>query len=96
MEPQSSGDPVSCAPRQRALGPARAVARSPQAPPGRPESQLEPLDSWARQLGLRLPSKQSPVKTFFGHFLVLLESFSGPVQGQLNRVVVVLQVPGFV
>jgi hypothetical protein len=45
--------PVSCAPRQRALGSNRGAARPPRAPPGRSESQLEPPDSWARQRAAR-------------------------------------------
>jgi hypothetical protein len=43
--------PVSCAPRQRALGSNRGAARPPRAPPGRSESQLEPPDSWAPASG---------------------------------------------
>jgi hypothetical protein len=57
--------PVSCAPRQRALGPSREAAWSPRAPPGRPESQLGTPDSWARQRDPRLSVKQSPLRTFF-------------------------------
>jgi hypothetical protein len=63
MEAQSSGEAVSCAPRQRALGPSREVARPPRASPGWPEPQLEPPGSLARQRDPRLSSKQSPVKT---------------------------------
>jgi hypothetical protein len=58
MEPQSSGDPVSCAPRQRALGSNRGAARPPRAPPGRFESQLEPPASWARRWGASAAAEQ--------------------------------------
>ena len=58
MEPQSSGDPVSCAPRQRALGSNRGAARPPRAPPGRFESQLEPPVSWARRWGASAAAEQ--------------------------------------
>jgi hypothetical protein len=54
-------DAVSCAPRQRALGPGRAAGRPP---PGQPESQLQPPGSWARQRGSRLSAKLCRVKTF--------------------------------
>jgi hypothetical protein len=44
----------------------RRGPHSPRAPPGRPESQLEPPGGLARQRGPRLSSKQSPVKALFG------------------------------
>jgi len=58
MEPQSSGEAVSCAPRQRALGSNRGAARPPRAPPGRFESQLEPPASWARRWGASAAAEQ--------------------------------------
>ena len=62
MEPQSSGDPASCAPRQRALGPSREVARPPRAPLGRPEPQLEPPGGWGRHWGASAAAEQLAVE----------------------------------
>jgi hypothetical protein len=62
MEPQSSGDPVSCAPRQRALGSNRGAARPPRAPPGRSGSQLEPPGSWGRHWGANAAAEQLAVE----------------------------------
>jgi hypothetical protein len=64
MDPQSSGDPVSCVPRQRTQSPVKNSVWSPRAPPGRPKSQLEPPDSLTRQRGLRISAKLCRVKTF--------------------------------
>ena len=62
MEPQSSGEAVSCAPRQRALGPSQEAARPPRAPPGRPESQLEPPGSWGHHWGASAAAEQLAVE----------------------------------
>jgi hypothetical protein len=68
MEPQSSGEAVSCAPRQRALGPSREVVRPPRAPPVRPEPQLEPPGGWGRHWGASAAAEQLAVerRAYFG------------------------------